>query len=159
MRPVVWRPPVEPSPAEQAVIKVVRRGKLFVFLRLHRHELFDEEFQAELAGAYADSPKGQPPVPPAQLALAMLLQAYTRVSDDEVIEAAATDRRWQLVLDCLGAEEPPFAKGTLVGFRKRLIEKNLDRVLVERSVRLAAATQGFGARASNSADQHGQHHQ
>jgi hypothetical protein len=151
MRPVAWRPPVEPSPAEQAVIKVVRRGKLFVFLRLHRHELFDEEFQAELAGAYADSPKGQPPVPPAQLALATLLQAYTRVSDDEVIEATVTDRRWQLVLDCLGAEEPPFAKGTLVGFRKRLIEKNLDRVLVERSVRLAAVTKGFGARALRAA--------
>ena len=65
MRPVVWRPPVEPSPAEEAVIKAVRRAKLFVFLRLHRHELLDEEFQAELAGAYADSPKGQPPVPPA----------------------------------------------------------------------------------------------
>jgi hypothetical protein len=151
MRPVVWRPPVEPSPEEQAVIKVVRRGKLFVFLRLYRHELFDEEFQAELAGAYADSPKGQPPVPPAQLALATLLQAYTRVSDDEVIEATVTDRRWQLVLDCLGAEEPPFAKGTLVGFRKRLIECNLDRVLVERSVRLAAATKGFGARALRAA--------
>jgi transposase len=110
MRPVVWRPLVEPSPAEQAVIKVVRRGKLFVFLRLHRHELFGREFQAELAGAYADSPKGQPPVPPAQLALATLLQAYTGVSDDEVIEATVTDRRWQLVLDCLGAEQPPFSR-------------------------------------------------
>jgi hypothetical protein len=58
MRPVVWRPPAEPSPAEQAVIKVMRRGKLFVFLRLHRHELFSEEFQAELAEAYVDSPGG-----------------------------------------------------------------------------------------------------
>ena len=38
VRPVVWRPPAEPSPAEQAVIKAVRRAKLFVFLRLHRHE-------------------------------------------------------------------------------------------------------------------------
>ncbi len=151
MRPVVWRPPVEPSPAEQAVIKVVRRGKLFVFLRLHRHELFDEEFQGELARAYADKPKGQPPVPPARLALATLLQAYTGVSDDEVIEATVTDRRWQLVLDCLSAEEPPFSKGTLVGFRARLIEKNLDRALVERSVRLAAATKGFGARALRAA--------
>jgi hypothetical protein len=82
MRPVAWRPP-----AEQVVIKAVRRAKLFVFLRLHRHELFDEEFQAELAQAYADRPKGQPPVPPAQLALATILQAYTGVSDDEVVEA------------------------------------------------------------------------
>jgi Transposase domain (DUF772) len=114
------------------VIKAVRRAKLFVFLRLHRHELFDEQFQAELGRAYADSPKGQPPVPPAQLALATILQAYIGVSDDEVIEATLMDRRWQLVLDCMDAEAPPFAKGTLVGFRKRLIDKDLRR---ERRVR------------------------
>jgi hypothetical protein len=151
MRPVVWRPPVEPSPAERAVIKAVRRARLFVFLREHRHELFDEEFQAELAETYADSPKGQPPVPPARLALAVILQAYTRVSDDEVIEATVMDRRWQLVLDCMGAEEPPFSKGTLVGFRGRLIESDLDRRLVERTVEVAARTKGFGARALRAA--------
>jgi transposase len=133
------------------VIKAVRRARLFVFLREHRHELLDEEFQAELAATYADSPKGQPPVPPARLALATILQAYTKVSDDEVIEATVMDRRWQLVLDCMGAEEPPFSKGTLVGFRARLIESDLDRRLVERTVELAAATKGFGARALRAA--------
>ena len=151
MRPDVWRPPAEPSPAEQAVIKAVRRGKLFVFLRLHRHELFDGQFQAGLAETYVDGPKGQPPVPPAQLALATILQAYTEASDDEVIEATVMDRRWQLVLDCMGAEEPPFAKGTLGGFRKRLIGHNLDRRLIERTVELAAQTGGFGARALRAA--------
>jgi hypothetical protein len=151
MRPEVWRPPVEPSAAEQAVIKAVRRAKLFVFLREHRHELFDEQFQAELAEAYVDSPKGQPPVPPARLALATIVQAYTGVSDDEVIEATVMDRRWQLVLDCMDADAPPFAKGTLVGFRKRLIERDLDRRLVERTVTLAARTGGFGARALRAA--------
>ena len=110
MRPEAWYPPVAPSAAEQAVIKAVRRAKLFVFLRLHRHELFDGQFQAELTRAYADSPKGQPPVPPAQLALATIVQAYTGVSDDEVIEATVMDRRWRLVPDCMGAEEPPFSK-------------------------------------------------
>jgi hypothetical protein len=45
MRPEVWQPPVEPSAAEQAVMKAVRRARLFVFLRQHRHELFDEAFQ------------------------------------------------------------------------------------------------------------------
>jgi hypothetical protein len=151
MRPVVWRPPVEPSAAEQAVIKAVRRARLFVFLREHRHELLDEEFQSELAETYVDSPKGQPPVSPARLALATILQAYTKVSDDEVIEATVMDRRWQLVLDCMGAEEPPFSKGALVGFRTRLIESDLDRRLVERTVELAAATKGFGARALRAA--------
>ena len=151
MRPVVWRPPVEPSAAELAVMKAVRRAKLFVFLRQHRHELFDERFQAELAETYVDSPKGQPPVPPAQLALATIVQAYTKVSDDEVIEAAVMDRRWQLVLDCMGAEQPPFSKGTLVGFRKRLIEGDLDRRLIERTVQVAAGTRGFGAAALRAA--------
>ena len=51
----------------------------------------------------------------------------------------------------MGAEEPPFSKGTLVGFRRRLIEHDLDRRLVERTVELAAATKGFGARALRAA--------
>jgi hypothetical protein len=87
MRPSVWRPPVVLSPAEQAVVKRVRRAKLFVWLREHRHELLDDAFQAELAAAYHDSERGHPPVPPAQLALATILQAYTGASDDEVLEA------------------------------------------------------------------------
>src|SRR5579863_6454491 len=107
VRPDVWCPPVEPSAAEQVVIKAVRRAKLFVFLRQYRHELFDEGFQEVLARAYADRPKGQPPVAPARLALAVIVQAYTKVSDDEVIEATLMDRRWQLVLDCLDADDPP----------------------------------------------------
>jgi hypothetical protein len=147
MRPDVWQPPVEPSAAEQQVIKAVRRAKLFVFLRRFRHLLFDEAFQAELAGMYADGEKGRPPVPPAMLALAMILQAYTRVSDDEVIEAMVMDRRWQLVLGCLDTERAPFSKGTLVNFRVRLIAANLDRRLIERSVALAAETKGFGSKA------------
>ena len=144
---------MEPSPAGAGGDRKrgPGRAKLFVFLREHRHELFNEEFQAELAETYVDSAKGQPPVPPARLALATILQAYTGVSDDEVIEATVMDRRWQLVLDCLDAVEPPFSKGTLVGFRKRLIGKNLDRRLVERTVELAARTGGFGARALRAA--------
>jgi Transposase DDE domain/Transposase domain (DUF772) len=151
MRPEVWQPPVEPSLAEQAVMNAVRRAKLFVFLREHRHELFDEGFQAELAEMYVDSGKGQPPVPPAQLALATILQAYTRVSDDELIEVLVMDRRWQLVLDCLDTERAPFSKGTLVGFRTRLIAADLDRRLIERTVELAERSKGFGGRALRAA--------
>ena len=146
MRPPPWHPPVAPSSAEQAVIRRIRRAKLFVWLRQHRQDLFDDAFQAELAAAYADSPFGQPPVPPAQLALATLLQAYVGCSDDEVIEATTMDRRWQLVLDCLDAEEPPFSKGTLVAFRQRLIAHHLDRRLIERTTTLAETRAGVGSR-------------
>jgi hypothetical protein len=68
-----------------------------------------------------------------------------------VIEATVMDRRWQLVLDCMDADRAPFSKGTLVGFRARLIEADLDRRLVERAVELAARTRGFGARALRAA--------
>jgi hypothetical protein len=57
------------------------------------------------------------------------------------------DRRWQLVLDCLDAEQAPFSKGTLVAFRKRLIEAQMDRRLIERTIELANSTQEFGPRA------------
>jgi len=146
MRPTHWEPVVELSAAEQAILRRIRRAKLFVFLRQWRHELCSSAFQDELAALYKDSRLGQPPVPPAQLALATILQAYTGVSDDEVIEATTMDRRWQLVLDCLDAEQPPFSKGTLVAFRTRLIAQDLDRRLVECTVELAVVRAGFGAR-------------
>jgi transposase len=127
-------------------MRLVKRAKLFVFLRQHRHELFDDAFQAELAAIYRDSALGHPPVPAAQLALATILQAYTGVSDDEVVEATVMDRRWQLVLDCLDVERAPFSKGTMVAFRQRLIARDLDRRLIERTVELAATTKAVGSR-------------
>src|SRR3989440_12603727 len=145
MQPLLWQPPIEPSPLEEAVIKRVRRAKLFVFLREQRHEVFNAAFQEELSGLYRDSKRGQPPIPPAQLALATILQAYTGASVDEVIEATTMDRRWQLVLDCLEVEEPPFSKGTLIGFRTRLIESQMDRRLIKRSIEVARETGAFGA--------------
>src|SRR5262245_26636358 len=144
MRPSTWQPPIETSAAEDKIIKRIKRAKLFLFLRRHRHPIFTSEFQDELVGIFKDSPQGQPPVPPTMLALALILQAYTGVSDGEVIEATPIDRRWQLALDCLDAEESPFSKGTFVAFRMRLIEHQMDRRLLERTV--AAASKAFGPR-------------
>ena len=69
-------------------------------------------------------------MPPAQLALATILQAYTGVSDDEVIEALVMDRRWQLVRDCLDGKAAPFGAATLVHLRAALIQDGLDRRLL-----------------------------
>src|SRR5262245_4207311 len=146
MRPPLWHPPIELSMAERTIIKRIRRAKLFVFLRHHRHELFTDAFQQALATLYKESSQGYPPVPPAQLALATILQAYTRVSDDEVIEVTTMDRRWQIVLDCLDSESAPFSKGTLVAFRQRLMAPQMDRCLLERTVELTATSGAFGSR-------------
>lgn len=144
MRPTQWKPSIELSASEQVIVKRIRRAKLFIFLREHRHEVFDAAFQEELASLYQESPRGQPPVAPALLALATILQAYTGASDDEVIEASVMDRRWQLVLDCLDTEEAPFSKGTLIAFRQRLIEANMDRRLIERTLEVARQAGAFG---------------
>jgi transposase len=83
MQPAMWRPPVVLSQQEEQIIKKIRKAKLFVFLRQHRHELFDEAFQEELANLYRKTERGQPPVSPAMLALALILEAYTGVSDEQ----------------------------------------------------------------------------
>lgn len=151
MRPSLWCPPVELSAAETKVVKRIKRAKLFVFLRQIRHEIFDKSFQEELNGRFDESAYGRPPIPPARVALAILLQAYTGASDDEAIESLEMDRRWQLVIDCLEGERAPFSKATLVRVRQQLIKKRLDRRLVERTIELAKSSQGFGRRALRAA--------
>src|SRR5256885_5958344 len=151
MQPSPWQPPVELSVQEEQIVKKIRKAKLFVFLRQHRHELLDEAFQQELANLYRPAERGQPPIAPAMLALALILQAYMGISDDEVIEATLMDRRWQLVLDCLDTEQAPFSKGTLVAFRQRLIEAHMDRRLIERTIEIASQSQAFGPRALRAA--------
>src|SRR5438105_9280542 len=151
MQPEIWKPPVELSQQEEQMVKKIRKAKLFVFLRQHRHELLEEAFQQELANLYRKAERGQPPIAAALLALALILQASMGISDDEVIEATMMDRRWQLVLDCLDTEQAPFSQGTLVAFRQRLIEAQMDRRLIERTIELASHSQGFGPRALGAA--------
>jgi len=139
-----WKPKIEPTRREQAVLKRLdRTRKLFKFLRLHRHEIFNDEFQSELAAMYRQTGAGEHPVPPAMLCLVVLLQAYLRTSDAEAVELAIMDARWGLVLDCLGAEDPPFSQGGLQSFRERLIAHDMDRRLLERTVEVARATEEF----------------
>ena len=67
---------------------------------------------------YRQTGAGKPPVPPALLAMATLLQAYTGVGDQEAVELTLDSKRWQLVLDGLGSDEPLFSQGALFDFRR-----------------------------------------
>src|SRR5262249_50391694 len=117
MQPGIWRPPVELSEREDQIARKIRKAKLFLFLRQHRHIVLDEAFQQELASLYRPAERGQPPVAPAMLALALILEAYTGVSDDEVIEATMMDRRWGGFLEWVGNEEGAFRKRKTGGVR------------------------------------------
>jgi hypothetical protein len=114
-------------------------------LRIHRHELFDDEFQKRLEGMYRDTGAGAPPHPPALLCMVILLQGYLGVSDAEAVELSVVDLRWQMVLGCLGTEKPAFSQGALQAFRERMVAHNVDQALLERTaalVREGVATEG-----------------
>jgi hypothetical protein len=117
--------------------------KLFAFLYRYRLELFDDAFQDELAAMYRDTGEGRLPVPPALLAMVLLLQAYHGVSDREAVELTVVDLRWQLVLGILGAETQAFGQSTLQAFRDRMTAHGMDLRLLERTIELAKKTQGF----------------
>ncbi|HTC25024.1 MAG TPA: IS1182 family transposase [Gemmatimonadales bacterium] len=148
--PIRWQVPAALSPDEARLAEAMHRvGKFYVFLRAVRAELFDESFQAELAAVY--QPRGRDPLPPALLAMVLLLQAYDQVSDAEAVLTARVDQRWQLVLGCLGATKAPFSQGVLVRFRERLIAHDLDQRLLDRTVALAKQTGRFGWQALRAA--------
>lgn len=149
-----WNPPAALTRREQRICsRLTRTGRFFRFLRLHRQELLSEAFQAKLAEMYAeDYEPGRPPVPPGFLVLVTLLQAYTGASDADAVHNALFDARWQMVLDCFGCENAgedgegraPYSQGLLVGFRSRLIQADMDRELIRRTVELAKETRDFG---------------
>src|SRR5580704_8355859 len=116
--------------------RLVRVRALFGFLRLHRYELFDDACQAELEAMYRTTGEGEEPHPPAMLCMVLLLQGYVGASDAEAVELVVMDRRWQMVLDCLNADEPLFSQGALQAFRERMVEHEMDRVLLERTAAL-----------------------
>jgi hypothetical protein len=139
-----WKPRLDYTKQEERLLRRLRKTrKLFAFLRDHRHELFDDAFQAELESMYRNTGAGKDPTPPALLAMVVLLQSYQGISDAEAVDLTVMDLRWQMVLDRLGADEPAFAQGTLVDFRARLIRADLDLRLLERTVELARRTNAF----------------
>jgi Transposase DDE domain/Transposase domain (DUF772) len=137
-----WSPPAETSAAEDRILSRCKKAKLYVLLRQFRHELFDESFQSELAAMYPRR-GGKEPVAPALLAMVTLLQAALGVSDEDAVEFAEMDKRWQMLLGTLGDDEAPFSQGSLVNFRQRLIAHDMDRRLLDRTVELARRTRGY----------------
>ena len=144
-----WNPSTEYTPLEKRLLDRLTKKKLrklLVFLRKNRMLIFDDKFQAELEGMYRQTGAGKPAIPPALLAMAVLLQGYTKASDEETVELAVVDLRWQMVLGLLGETEPAFSKTTFCEFRARLISTNMDRRLLERTAEIAELTGEYSKR-------------
>jgi len=142
-----WDVPVELTKAEEKIAGELKRtGKLFGFLRRYRADIIDTDLEDELCAMYRESDAGKEPLPPAMLAMVIVMQAYTGVSDAEAVERARFDGRWQLVLGVLGAQERPFSQGALSAFRERMINHDMDRRLLERTVAFARESKGFDSK-------------
>jgi hypothetical protein len=99
-----WHPSTTFTRQEQFLMKrLTRTRKLFSFLREHRHELFDDAFQGELESMYRGTGAGKEPVPPAVLAMVVLLQGYHGISDAEAVEMSVVDLR-KLIATPIGRE-------------------------------------------------------
>lgn len=139
-----WNPTQALSKQEAAIIRRFSRVRKFLaFLRLHRHELFDEKFQVELESMYRDTGAGLPPVAPGLMAMATLVQGYLAVSDATMVELTVIDLSVQMVLGHQGSSEPAFSQGAFSEFRARFIRADMDRRLLERTVELARQTREF----------------
>jgi len=117
-----------------------------VFVREHRHEVLAATFPATLTATERAEPGGKAPVAAGLLALAPLVPASWHVGDRDAVDLTGMDKRWQRVLDGLGAEPPPLSQRTLGNCRRRLMAHTRDKSLLERPVTGAEQPGGLGAR-------------
>jgi len=75
--------------SDQLYLKYVGADSFYGYLASQRNKMFRDEDFAEL---YCPD-NGRPGVPPSQLAIALLLQTYDKVSDEEAKERADYDLR------------------------------------------------------------------
>ena len=116
----------------------------YTFLAQHRHEIFHDEDFAEL---YCQD-NGRRSVPPSLLALALVLQTYTKVSDEEAHDRACFDLRWKVALG-VGEWERPFAKSTLQEFRAQLVLHQRQAAIFQESLKWVRTRARQGALGKN----------
>jgi transposase len=110
----------------------VGRDSFYGWLASQRGELFRDE---QFAGLYVLD-NGRPSVPPSLLAVALVLQTYDGVSDDEAKQRADYDLRWKVALG-VELDARPFAKSTLQEFRAQLIVHEEAAAIFRTSLELA----------------------
>jgi hypothetical protein len=118
--------------ADTAYGAFVGRDSFYGWLASQRGELFQDE---AFAGLYVLD-NGRPSVPPSLLAVALVLQTYDGVSDEEAKQRADFDPRWKVALG-VELDARPFAKSTLQEFRAQLIVHAEQAAIFRASLELA----------------------
>jgi transposase len=124
--------------ADTAYGAFVGRDSFYGWLASQRGELFRDE---QFAGLYVLD-NGRPSVPPSLLAVALVLQTYDGVSDDEAKQRADYDLRWKVALG-VELDARPFAKSTLQEFRAQLIVHEEQAAIFQASLEEAKRRGNF----------------
>ena len=127
--------------ADTAYGAFVGRDSFYGWLASQRGELFRDE---AFAGLYVLD-NGRPSVPPSLLAVALVLQTYDGVSDEEAKQRADYDLRWKVALG-VELDARPFAKSTLQEFRAQLIVHEEQAAIFRTSLELAKRRGKFRAK-------------
>src|SRR5215211_5185854 len=107
-------------------------GSFFALLAEHGARIVRDE---DFAACYSRR-MGRPSIPPSRLARVLLLQYRTGVSDEQAMECIAWDLRWKIALG-LAVDHEGWHPTSLTKFRARLLLHRLERVALERTLRLA----------------------
>jgi transposase len=122
-------PPADPQPWSE----LIPADSFYARLAKWRDVLVNDEDYAPL---YKDSPKGRPSVPPSTVVLTMLLEYYDDCSDAEAEQRMRFDLRWKHALG-IGIEDEGFDSTVLCRFRRKLLDRGLQRASFERLVNAA----------------------
>ncbi len=122
-------PPTDPQPWSS----LVPTDSFYARLAEWRDVLVNDEDYVPL---YKDSPRGRPSIPPSMVVLAMLLQYHDNCSDAETEARMRFDLRWKHALG-IGLEDEGFDSTVLCRFRRKLLDRRLERTLFERVVNAA----------------------
>lgn len=90
----------------------------------------------ELSDLYKSETRGKVSIPPSLVCLVLLLMYYDDVSDREAVERMQYDLRWKLALG-VPLDWPGFDRTVLVKFRARVIRAGKERLIFDRTVRVA----------------------
>jgi hypothetical protein len=107
-------------------------GSFFALLAEHGHRIVRDE---DFAECYS-SRMGRPSIPPSLLAMVMLLQHRTGLSDEAAMEAVRWDLRWKIALD-LPVDHDGWHATSLSYFRARLLLHGKEQLALENTLRLA----------------------
>ena len=107
-------------------------GSFFALLAEHGERIVRDE---DFAACYSVG-MGRPSIAPSKLAMVMLLQHRTGLSDEAAMEAVVWDLRWKIALD-LPVDHGGWHPTSLTRFRARLLLHRMERVALERTLVLA----------------------